>query len=67
MSDNHLINPFMMSATITDDLAILFHRNWQCDALASTCNFGFDLGTLSMRHVGFALGGVLANHASILP
>ena len=52
MLNDHPINPFPIGATIANDLAILFHRDWQRDTLARTCNIGLCFGTLSLRHIG---------------
>src|SRR5512145_2215403 len=67
MLDDHLINPFSIGTPVANDLAILFQRHRQGNPLAGAGNIGFGFGTLSLRHLGLARGGVLANHASFLP
>jgi hypothetical protein len=66
MLNNHLIHPVPIHTTFIHDLSVLFHRHRKSDAFYGVCNDGLFFGTLSLRHFGYSLGGVLANHASFL-
>jgi hypothetical protein len=61
----HLIKPFSIGLAIIHNLAVSLSFDWQRYAFLGSCDFHLCFGTLSLRHVGYSLGGVLAQSCLI--